>query len=149
MGDFVTSMRKHRDDSHRVRIFSEFAGVDIRRPQKALSLHIMVVHQVRKHELAQHVQRQIADMVCLSMSAVRPLPSNTWRSKGPTRYHSPPKGTLDPKGSSRHLEALRHWTLIVHSYSVYCHKPRWRDYHKMCWRSLLQIAAGYLSLSGV
>ena len=56
VGDFVTSMRKHRDESHRVRIFSEFAGVDIRRPQKALSLHIMVVHQVSKHELALHVQ---------------------------------------------------------------------------------------------
>jgi len=47
-GDFVTSLRKHRDTSHRVRIFSEFAGVDVRRPQKALSLHIVVIHQILK-----------------------------------------------------------------------------------------------------
>lgn len=30
-GDFITSLRKHRDTSHRVRIFSEFIGVDLRR----------------------------------------------------------------------------------------------------------------------
>jgi len=30
----VRSLREHRDTSHRVRVFSEFAGIDLRRPQK-------------------------------------------------------------------------------------------------------------------
>ena len=46
VGDFVTSLRHHRETSHRVRIFSEFAGVDLRRPQKALSMHIVLVDQL-------------------------------------------------------------------------------------------------------
>jgi hypothetical protein len=45
-GDMVTSLRVHRDTSPRIRIFSEFAGVDLRRPHKALSMYIIIVYHI-------------------------------------------------------------------------------------------------------
>jgi hypothetical protein len=116
VGDFVTSMRKHRDESHRVRIFSEFAGVDIRRPQKALSLHIMVVHQVRKPSLrctlsdrqqiwCSYQYPQHAPEANIPLRCSNTLP----QGNTPTRENSPPKKGPRPlsRPSKRHAGSKR------------------------------------------